>query len=355
VLQDDVARAVANNIQQEFTPKGSVRMSARRRVDPAAFDAYLRGRRIFREPPTSEGVDRAIGDFTQAIDKDPNYAAAYAALAECYTEGMFRSRPLPPSEAWSRAEQAATRAVLLDDQLAEAHEALATVRFRYDWNWAEAEHEYQRSIELNPNDAHAHQAYATFLHLMRRTKEGAVEAGKAAQLDPLSPNASNSVAWSYAWAHRYDDAIQQERRTLELDPNYPAAHEVMARSYEAEGMWGDAVSEWLLVFTLNRRMAPEIVQEFRQAFDAAGIKGFWAKWLELDEQKLRRGNRPPLMEVARLRFLVGDKNASFGLLEKAYQERDPGLPNVYFAADWLEPARSDPRYVALIRRIGLPD
>jgi tetratricopeptide (TPR) repeat protein len=158
---------------------------------------------------------------------------------------------------------------------------------------------------------------------------------------------------TYVWARRFDDGIQHVRKTLELDPNFGEAHSLLARSYEAKGMWADAVSEWLKDFALNESDADN-VDRFRRAFDRGGIKAFWRAWLEADEQRLTRGGRPRLMELARLSYLLEDKNASFAWLERAYQERDPGLPNLYWAADWLDGSRSDPRYVTLARRMGLP-
>ena len=352
-LQENVARAIATTVQRQLTPSQQGPSSARRRVDPLAYDAFLRGQDIVLHRRTREGLDNAIRDYMFAIDKDPGYAPPYAALADCYTNGMFVSRPLSPRDAWARAAQAATRALLLDGDLAEAHVALATIRFRYDWNWAEADREYKRAIEVNPNSARAYQTYAIFLNLMRRPAEGAAAAQKAEQLDPVSPGVSNVVSLSYAWERRYDDAIRHERKTLELEPGFAPAHNLLARSYEAKGMWAEAVAEWLKTFTAEG-VDPRASAELRQAFDTGGIRAFWKKWLTLDEERLGRGERPRLMELARLSYLVGDANASFGWLEEAYQERDPGLPNIYWAADWLGPLRSDPRYLALARRIGLP-
>lgn len=351
-LQADLARAVAINIEVKLTPP-PVRLSASRQVNPDAFDDYLRGRHLFHELSTPDGLDSAVRYYNLAIEKDPNFAPAYAGLAQCYTTGMFTARPLEPRRAWVRAAQTAEKALHLDDSLGQAHIAMATVRFRYDWNWAEAEREFQRGIELNPNDADAYTSYSVFLGVMRRTEEALAAVRKAEQLDPLSPIISNVAAWNYSWAHRYDDALQQERGTLALDPNFAAAHEEMARSYEAKGMWKEAASEWTQAFTLSG-MDAATARTYQQAYETGGMKALWRKWLASDEETLRHGGRPRYMELARLAFLVGDKDASFSWLEEAYKERDPGLPNLYFAANWFDDLRSDRRYLDLARRIGLP-
>jgi TolB-like protein len=351
-LQADVARAIAAKIQLKLTPQQQARLSAGRQVNSEAYDYYLRGHHIFWQRWTREGLNSAIRYYTLAIDRDPNYAPAYAALADCYTVGMFMGRPFPPREAWAKASQAATKALQLDDQLAQPHMAMAIVRYRYDWNWAEADREFKRGIELNPNDAYGYLGYSTFLNIMRRREEALAAVRKAQQLDPLSPVVSSALAWSYFMAGRYDDAVQQARRTLELDPNFIPAHEDLARSYEAKGMREEAVSEWLKAFTLGG-MDVKTTRTFRQAYESGGIREFWRKWLELDEEKFRRGEPSEYVDMARLCFQLGDKVASFGWLEKAYKERDPVLPNIY-AAKWLDDSRSDPRYIDLARRVGLP-
>lgn len=351
-LQADVARAIAAKIQLKLTPQQQVRLSAGKQANPEAYDYYLRGRHIFWQRWTKEGLNSAIRYYTLAIDRDPNYAPAYAALADCYTVGTFMDRPLPPREAWDKASQAATKALQLDDELAQAHVAMAQVHYRYDWNWAEADREFKRGIELNPNDASAYAGYSIFLNIMRRTEEALAAARKAQQLDPLSTTVPNVMAFSYQMAGRYDDALQQARRTLELDPNFVPAHQNLARSYEAKGMWEEAVSEWLKAFTLGG-MDATTAQTFRQAYEKGGIREFRRKWLELDEEKFRRGEPSAYVEMARLCFQLGDKVAGFGWLEKAYKERDPWLPGIY-TNQWLYDSRSDPRYIDLARRLGLP-
>lgn len=352
-LQDDVARAIVGKIHGQLAGRQQIRVAAARQVDPEAYDFYLRGQHILAQQGTREALNNAIRDYMLALEKDSNYAPAYAALAHCYSQGMFVGRPLPPREAWARASEAARKALQIDDELAEAHIAMGAVRFRYDWNWAEADREYKRAIELNPNSAHAYADYSIFLNIMRRTDEGTAAALQAQQLDPLSASVSNAVALSYSWAHRYDEAIRQEKKILQLESDFAPAHGELARNYEAEGRWDDAVSEWLIAFARDG-MDAETVRAFQEAYHSEGIKAFWRKWLERDDAKVRRGDRPRFMEIARLCFLLGDKTASFGWLEKAYQQRDPGLPNMYSAATWLDASRSDPRYMALARRIGLP-
>ena len=273
-LQADLARAIAINIEVKLTPQ-PVRLFASRPVNPDAFDDYLRGRHLFHELSTSDGLDRAIRYYSLAIEKDPTFAPSYAGLAQCYTTGMFTARPLEPRRAWVRAAQTAEKALQLDDSLGQAHIAMATVRFRYDWNWAEAEREFQRGIELNPNDADAYTAYSVFLGVMKRTEEALAAVQKAEQLNPLSPSVRYVAELNYSWAHRYDDALQQARSTLALDPNFTAAHEQMARTYEAKGMWTEAISEWKEAFTLSG-MDGDTARAYQQSVRNRGHEGLLA-------------------------------------------------------------------------------
>src|SRR5262249_52825498 len=148
------------------------------------------------------------------------HAPAYAGLAQFYVLGMFQGQELPPSEAWSKAAVAAKKALELDGQLAEAHIAMAEVRFRFDWNWPEAEREYKRGLELSPNDAFGHGSYSVFLGLMGRPDEAIAEAMRARELDPLSPLVSSGMGFLYRLSRQQDEAIAELRRTLQLDPNF---------------------------------------------------------------------------------------------------------------------------------------
>jgi TolB-like protein/DNA-binding winged helix-turn-helix (wHTH) protein/Tfp pilus assembly protein PilF len=348
-LQNRVAQAIAAQIRAKLT-RQQMLVANPTTIDSQAFEYYLRGRYSFSERSSKEGYNSAIRYFEMAIEKDPNYAPAYAGLASCYALGSFKGMELPTQEAWSKGATAAKKALELDDRLAEAHIAMANVHFRFDWNWPEAEREFRRGLELSPSDALGHASYSIFLGIMGRFDEAMAEAIRARELDPLSPSVSMGMSWIYSWSRRQDEAIAELRRTLQLDPNFSAAHSALVWSYEEKGMYAEAVTEELKVETLTGN-SPEQIESLRSAFAASGIRGFWEKRLEWEKKQL---NHPSYFIIARLCVRLGRTDEAFDWLEKAYRARYPNMPNIKVAALWLDPVRSDPRYADLLRRVGLP-
>lgn len=347
-LQNEVARAIAGQIRSKL--RQQMQPANLRTVNSEAYEYYLKGRYSLVERSSKVGNDNAIRYFEMAIGRDPNYAPPYAGLAHCYALGSFQGTELSPREAWSKGADSAKKALELDDQLAEAHIAMANVRFRFDWNWPEAEQEFRRGLELNPNDVLGHDSYSIFLGIMGRFDEAVAESIQARELDPLSPHVSNTLSYIYSWSRRQDDAIKESRRTLQLDPNFTPAHSALAWSYEEKGMYAEAVSEELNVEALTGK-SPQQIELLRNAFAVSGLRGFWEKRLEWEKRQL---NHPRYFVIARLCIRLGRTDEAFDWLEKAYGARYPNMPNIKFAAMWLDPVRSDPRYVDLLRRIGLP-
>jgi TolB-like protein/DNA-binding winged helix-turn-helix (wHTH) protein/Tfp pilus assembly protein PilF len=339
-LQNDVTRAIAAQIRAKLTPRQNPQTT-----NSEAYEYYLKGRYNLFERFSKEGFGNAIHYFEMAIEKDPSYAPPYAGLARAYALGYFQRSELSPREAWSKATVAATKALELDDQLAEGHIAMANVRFRFDWNWPEAEREFKRGLELNPNDAFAHTAYGLFLGITGRLDEALAEATLALNLDPLAPQVREVREVIYSWSGRLDDAIAESRRTLELYPDFVSAHSALATNYEKKELYAQAESEWLKFFADR----PEQVESLRKAFAASGIRGFWEKRLELEKRRLN----PDYFTIARLCVQLGRKDEAFGWLEKAFEARYPTMPNIKVAI-WLDPVRSDPRHADLLRRVGLP-
>jgi TolB-like protein/DNA-binding winged helix-turn-helix (wHTH) protein len=347
-LQSRVAQAIAAQIRAKLTGKQTP-IANPGGIDSQAFEYYLRGRYSLSERSPKEGYDSAIRYFEMAIEKEPNYAAPYAGLALCYALGSFKGMELPTREAWSKGAAAAKKALELDDQLAEAHFAMANIHFRFDWNWPEAEQEFRRGLELSPNDAFGHDSYASFLGIMGRFDQAMAEAVRARELDPLSPSVSMGMGWIYSWSRRQDEAIAEFRRTLQLDPNFSAAHRALVWCYEEKGMYAEAVTEELKAETLMGQSSEQI-ESLRSTFAASGIRGFWEKRLEKEKSQL---NHPNYFIIARLCVRLGRTDEAFDWLEKAYGARYTNMPNIKFAALWLDPVRSDPRYADLLHRVGL--
>jgi TolB-like protein/Tfp pilus assembly protein PilF len=242
-LQNQVATAIVSQIRIKLTPQDKESLAATRPVNSDAFEDYLKGRYYWGKR-SEDALDKAIHYFQSATEKDPNYALAYAGLADCYgILGAAIVGTVPTSEVAPKAQAAADKAVKLDPTLAETQTALATVQFNYDWNWKAAEAGFQRAIQLNPSYATAHQRYSLYLMAMGRTEESLTEINRARALEPLSLSMNFSLGWRLYMARRYDDAIAQLLNTIEMDPTYLLAHIVLGQCYEQKGRYTDAIDE----------------------------------------------------------------------------------------------------------------
>src|SRR5712691_2752197 len=250
-LQSEVARAIANEIQIKLTPQDHARLASIRSVDPEAYHLYLKGR-FYWNKRTEESLKKGIEYFHQAIDLDPNYALAYAGLADCYgLLGWDLFGSLPPREALPIAKAAAKKALEIDDNLSEAHNSLAWTKLVFDWDWSGAESEFKRAIELNPGYAVAHHWYAECLAGMERYDEALAEIKRAQESDPLSLIISAVVGWILYFDRQYDQAIVQFQKALELDPNFWVAHWCLGQPYEQKAMFAEAVAEFQKAIDLS--------------------------------------------------------------------------------------------------------
>src|SRR5256884_416898 len=235
ILQSEVARAIAKAIQVQLTPQEQARLAQAQSVDPQAYEFYLRGR-YFWNKRTEAALRKSIDYFRQAIQREPNYALAYAGMADAYIVRGDLSR----EEQCSKAKAMARVALQMDEGLAEAHNALAMCLFSSDWDWVGAEREFQRAIALDPNYAWAHQWYGQFQHAMGR-QNWAAEVKRAGELDPLSLVIAGG-GW-YIESGQYDLAIDITRKKLELDPNYAGAYLALGRLYTLKGMYQEAIAQ----------------------------------------------------------------------------------------------------------------
>ena len=350
-LQDEVARDVANEIKVKLTPQEQARLTRARPVNPEAHELYLRGRFHWNKR-SPEGVRKSIEYFEQAIEKDPDNALAYSALADSYNV-ISSYNLLAPNEAFPKAKEAATKAVQLDDSLAEAHTSLAVVKAAYEWEWSGAEREYKRAIELNPGYATAHYWYAfSVLTRLGRFEEAIAEMNRALEFDPFSLIINTNLGWIFYYAHRYDDALEQCRKVLDLDSNFASAHLRMVQAYEQKGMFDDAIAETEKLIPLRREDQPEDIRALRKAYRTSGAKGYWRQRLGSVQQQMKHHYVSPAF-VASIYASLGEKDEAFLWLEHAYAERDNWLS--FLKVDpRFDTLRSDPRFQDLQRRIGLP-
>jgi len=353
VVQGEVARNVARQIPVKLTPQEQARLATSRPVDPEVYEAYLRGR-AHSYGDTPKDMVRAKEYFENAIEKDPDYAPAYASLAELYAKNRWpltRDRRGGYWDARPKARQLAEKALKLDDTLAEAHTALARV-IQQEWDWAGAEREFRRAIELNPSYPVARIWYAQYLYFMQRFEEAATQAQRAQQLDPVSPFVSTWAGAAYFYAGRVEEAVSACQKALELAPGYWDASVVLTRVYVAKGKYTQAIVELQKALTLNPR-EPFVLGALAHAYARAGRREEALKLVgELKRIETERG-QIPLFAIVWAYAGLGDKEQAFAWLEKGYQERRDRM--VQLNVDpLLEPLRSDPRFHDLVRRMGLP-
>jgi len=348
-LQSEVARTIASAVRIKITPAEQRLLVAKRTIAREAVDNYLQGR-YFWSRRTEQDMRKAIGYFESAINADPNYGPAYAGLADSYNQlGTVMIGVLPPSEARRTGETAAKKGLEVDNDLAEAHCALAYINL-FNWNWAIAEEEFKRSIELNPNYASAHSFYAHYLVARGRVDEALREINRAQELDPLSLQISSSRGFILENARHYEEAIEQLRRVIAIDPNHYQAHWFLALTYLANGQIDQAIATSEKAVALSDR-APAALGVLGMAYGAAGRKGeanqILNELLQLEKQRY----------VSPMAFVyvytgLGNKDQSFAWLEKAHQERSNGIA-FFKVSPTVDPLRSDARFADLLRRIGL--
>lgn len=348
-VQAEVATAIAQEIRIRLTSREQQRLAQLRPVNSQAYQAYLKGR-FFWNKRSAEKVRKAIEYFEQAIALDPNYAAAHAGLADCYT-ALGHYGDVAPGTAYPRAKAAATRALEIDDQLAEAHAALAAIKTHYDWDWPGAEREYKRAIRLNPSYASAYQWYATYLAVMGRSDEAARQDARALELDPLSPLISTAVGLHLYYARQYRQAIDQHRKALELEPEFALARLNLGRAYLGAGMFPEAVAELEKAVRLSDR-SPAMLAALAQAY---GLAGQTERAQELLKEMVARSKTTYVspFDIALVYIGLRDKDQAFAWLQKAYEEHCPAL--VYLRLHpWADGLRSDPRFQDLLGRLHLP-
>ncbi len=292
---------------------------------------------------------KAIEFFQRAIEKDPEYASAYAGLADSYAVlGSYSF--VPPKEAYPRAEAAASKALELDENLAEAHTSMGLVRFFYDWDWSTAEREFKRAIELNRGYATAHHAYAVYLTAMERFDEAITEMKRAQELDPLSLPISAFVGWVYFHARQYDLAREHCWRTLELDPNFPAPRDILAATYLAQSMIEEAIAEIRKGIALSGE-SQEAMPVLGYAFAVSGRRDEALKIVEQLKERSRQGYVPS-DDIALVYIGLGVRDQAFEWMQKAYEERSGSMVFLKVDPVW-DNLRSDPRFTAFLKKMNL--
>ncbi|MCI0605915.1 protein kinase [bacterium] len=349
-LHSEVAQAIVQEIQAKLTPQEQKRLSDKRSVNPAAHEAYLKALYYYRKSYTVEEFQKASQLLQQAATLDPQDPLVQAALGNAYLDSGLAAL-LTPSEAYSKANEAALRAVQLDDTLAEAHEILGRVHHYYTWNQTAAGEEYRRAIELQPNDAGIRGAYAWYLGRTGRQELALAEAKKAKELDPLSMWRIIDLGMVYRFSRRYEEALAQFKRVSELQPNLTQAGYQMARVYIETGQYEAAINE-IKGLQLLDPADPMFTPLLGLAYGLSGKKAEASKILENLQEKRKREYVRPYM-LAELYVGLGERNRALEWLEKACEERDDWIVFLHVDPN-MDLLRSKPRFQAILKRVGLP-
>jgi len=343
-VQSEVAGRITQSLALELLSSQQSALIRAPTNDSEAHEAYLKGLYYFSNM-TGANYDRARAYFERAVQLDPNYAPAYAGLADYF----WSTDKLPPRDAMPKAEQFALKSLQLDASLPEAHTALAGIRFFYNWDWAAAEREFSRSLELNPSGAEAHRMYSIYLASLGNADHAVLEIRRAQQLDPLSLNINTSAGWVFNYTRQYDQAMEQCLKALEIDPDYVSAHDCLGESYLGKGMFDHAIAEFQRAASGGE---PVRTVGLARAYGVMGRKAEARKVLEGLTKASKQNYFPPYLFAA-IHVAMGENEQGLSRLEEAYAERDPYLVHLKKDAAF-DPIRSDRRFQDLLRRVGFP-
>jgi TolB-like protein/DNA-binding winged helix-turn-helix (wHTH) protein/Tfp pilus assembly protein PilF len=348
-LQNEVARAIADQIRINLNPQEQAALKKVTVVDPEAYESYLKGR-YFWNKRTADGLGKAIDYFNEAIERKPDYPQAYAGLADSYAlAGDWKYGLLAPREAYPKAKAAATKAIALDDTLGEAHISLAFCLDNFDWDWESGGKEFRRGIELSPDYAIGHEWYGWHLAASGRNDEAVAEVQKAVNLDPLSPSIGADLAEELLVAHRFDESINQSRKTMTLDPFFAPTHYVLGQAFVQKHNYSEAIAELKRAAELSPG-STAFTANLAYAYAVSGDRDRAAKLLN-DLKNQTSQSSPNAPEIAMVYVGLDEKDQAMAWLEKAYAERfSPWV----LMRPCFDPLRSDSRFADLVRRIGLP-
>jgi TolB-like protein/DNA-binding winged helix-turn-helix (wHTH) protein/Tfp pilus assembly protein PilF len=349
-VQIELARDVSQQLRLKLSNEAQQRLAKPATENPEAYELYLKGRYALNNLTRQQ--QSGLGYFEQAVERDPGYALAYAGMAESYVlmADLGATFKLPPKDAYTRAKAAASKAVEIDDTLAEGHVSLGRIAFNYEWDWAGAEREFKRAIELKPDFVPAHHWYSHVLISQGRFDESLAESLHALALDPLDVAMNFHLGFHYWNARQYDQASAQLEKTLRMDPNHHETHGILSLVYAQERRYSEAIAEQQKSMDLG-------------GWDKRGFLGYLyavsghrGEAQKILAQLLEEARSKPVSayNIARVYTGLGEKDHAFSWLERAIAERDSNLTMPGLRADvQLDTLRSDPRFQELLRRMQL--
>ena len=349
LLQDDLSREISEKLRLRLTGDEKRRLTKRYTEDAEAYRLYLKGRYHWNKR-NPEGLQKAVDYFQQALNRDPVYPLAYAGLADTYAYLSF-FHVVPPRQAMPKAKAAAVKALEIDDHLAEAHVSLGYVSFTYDGDWSAAGKYFEQALALNPIYSGAHTFYAFYLSSLGRSEEALAVAKRALDLDPASPAVSHSLAVQLYLARRFDKAIEQAHNTLEMDANFAISYQLLGEVHVSKGLYREGLLALEKFSALSRTSAISLALV---GYSHARL-GERSAALRIIEELTSASKHSfiPAFLYALVYAGLEDKDQAFGWLEKAYEERFNRLAYLKQDALW-DPLRSDPRFIDMLRRLGIP-
>ena len=349
-VEDSISAQLAQALMPKLTGEERELLSKRDTENAKAYQAYLKGR-YYWNSFTEEGLAKAIMSFMEAIAEDPDYAQAYAGVADYYN-GLGVWGVLPPKDSFPAAKEAAIKALELDDTLAEAHTSLAFVKMAYDWDWAGAEREFKRAIELNPSYATAHRWYSYLCGARGNHAEAITEMQCAQKLDPLSSVVGTSAALTFFNARQYDRTIEELQKSLALDPDNIIAQQGFGWAYAQKGLYAEAISA-LRKAVANSKRNPLVLWTLGHVLAVAGQHDE-ARDIIRELQEVSQKQYVSPYYIAMIYAGLGERDEAFAWLERTFQNRDWWL--LWLGVEpRLDSLRSDPRFDNLLQRIGLDE
>jgi TolB-like protein/Tfp pilus assembly protein PilF len=352
-LPGELAVDVAEGLRLPMNMDEQHRLSARHTDNSEAYRLFMLGR-YYRNKRGVAAKTKSIEYFQQAVEQDPGYALAYAALADAYHAVVSAGTAAhDPKQIYPRAKEAALLALELDDSLADAYVSLGTVKQWFEWDWSGAEDAFKRALALNPRNSAAHHRYGVYLTFMRRFEEGLATLKRAQQLDPLSLDIDVDLGTAYYFAGQLDRAVSQLRHALEIDPQFPRAHSILATIYaQEERRYPEAAA----ALQASLQSIPDVAAKTLLAKHYTWL-GHRAQAEAILNELLALAKRQYVAptNIAEVYAVSGQNDRAFAWLEAAYEERTPGLLQVYASPLWQRYGiRADPRFPGLIRRMRLP-
>ncbi|MGB6877922.1 MAG: tetratricopeptide repeat protein, partial [Candidatus Acidiferrales bacterium] len=349
-LQREVADAIARQVRAELTLHEQAQLRLAHTVKPAAYDEYLKGRLYFvNEYTKADSLRKAQHDFEKSIQEDPNFALAYAGLADTYVYLAFTGG-LQKDSAYRSAKQALDKALQLDDSIGEAHDTLGLLSSEFDWDWGTADREFNRAIALAPSYSCAHEDRAIFLAITGRRSEALAEIAKIDQLDYGFSAAETELA-TYYQLRDYPDLIEASKRALLLDPKVWSRHYDLGIGYEGTGKLQEAISEYQKAIEMSDG-SPVPTVALAHAYSAVGRRAEAEKILRDLERKSEETSVAPYT-MATVYAGLGENDKAFEFLEKAYSEKSFDIPSFIKSDFLLDSLRPDPRFQNLLRGMAL--